>query len=237
MEEEVNNQNQKIEVEKPTQKGVFINSKWIKLGGLLVLILILLGGAYYLGTQKTTNTQPSNTPTPTISQVLEEKSETPTQEPTKAVESKSFTSPKFSELGFSGYSLTFPADWTLKEERDNSVPVSTVTLTKQGYTLKIFQAATGGAQCIYEGDMPEGPASDYRTNKYSDLITGFATLRQTENPSSGKMAYSYCQKNTSDGSFGQPTSVGHMNLTTGVAVLDPKIVSEFEGIIKSIKTL
>src|SRR3989344_4278267 len=237
MEQEIQGQNQNIEFEKPTQKGVFINSKWIKLGILIALILVLVGGAYYFGTQKTTNTQPSDTPTPTVSQALEESFDSPTQEPTKAVQTKSFTSAKFSELGFSGYSLIYPADWTLKEERDNSVPVSTVTLTKQGYALKIFQAATGGAQCIYEGDMPESPASDYRTNKYKDLITGFATLRQTESPSNGKMAYSYCQKNTSDGSFGQPTTVGHMNLTTGVAVPDPKIVSEFEEIIKSIKTL
>ena len=237
MENQIPNQETKIQEPEEVKKQKFLSSGWVKIGGTLLLVLLLVGGAYYFGTQKNTNIQPSDTPTPTVSQVLEEGSGTPTQEPTKAVQTKSFTSAKFSGLGFNGYSLMYPPDWALSEDRDNSVPVSTVTLTKQGYTLKIFQAATGGAQCIYEGDMPESPASDYRTNKYKDLITGFATLRQTESPSNGKMAYSYCQKNTSDGSFGQPTTVGHMNLTTGVAVPDPKIVSEFEEIIKSIKTL
>ena len=164
---------------------------------------------------------------------LTQLTDTPT--PTTA-ETKTFTSAKFDTLSFKGYSLSYPEDWTLSEERDATVPISTVTLTKSGYTLKIFQAATGGAQCIYEGAMPEGPASDYRNAKYTDLES-FASLRQTESPANGKMAYSYCQKNTTDSSYGQPTSVGHMSVTTGVAAADPVILSEIEEIVKSIETL
>lgn len=150
---------------------------------------------------------------------------------------KTFTSAKLKDLSFSGYSLGYPSDWTLYEQRDEGTPISTITLTKNGYTLKIFQAATGGAGCIYTGAMPEGPASDYRNNKYKDLVAGFATLRQTESPSGGKMSYVYCQESSSDNSFGQPTSVGHMSATTGAANPDPQIISEIEEIVKSIKTL
>lgn len=150
---------------------------------------------------------------------------------------ESFTSAKFPDLSFKEYTLMYPSDWTLSEKRDESTSISTVTLTKDGYSLKIFQAATGGAGCIYEGQMPEGPASDYRNNEYKDLETSFATLRQTESPSGGKMSYVYCQESSSDNSFGQPTSVGHMSATTQAASPDSEIIGELEEIVKSIKTL
>ena len=211
-----------------------LKSKWpLLVIGLLVLIILPLGGYFLMN--ENSKTQPAPSPTPTTSPTVEPSTTLAPSAIPAAL--KSFTSPKFSELGFKGYSLNYPTDWTLSEERDNSVPISTVTITKQGYSLKIFQAATGGAGCVYEGDMPEGPASDYRNNIYKDLVTGFGTLRQTEAPSNSKMAYSYCQKSTSDGSYGQPTSVGHMNATTSVASPDLNIITELEEIVKSIKTL
>lgn len=206
---------------------------------VLLLILIVPLGGYFLMNEAS---KAKPTPTPALSPTMETKeNSTPTSSisPTsKALNvDKSFTSAKFTSLSFSGYTLKYPSDWTLSEERDNSVPISTVTITKNGYTLKIFQAATGGAQCIYDGSMPEGPASDYRTSKFTEITAGFGTLRQTESPKDGKMAYAYCQKSTSDNSFGQPTNVGHMSVTTNAVTADPEIIKQIEAIVTSIQAI
>ncbi len=204
---------------------------------VLLLIILTAVGIFYWKNMMT-----KNEPVPAQEQTQEVIEETPTIEPTEATSSsklnQTFTSEKLSQLSFVGYSLMHPADWNLSEQRDEAVtPISTVTLTKNGYVLKIYQAATGGAMCIYEGDLPEGPASDYRNNEYTDLVTSFATLRQTEVPSNGKMSYSYCQKSSTEDSYGAPTSIGHISVTTGVVNSDPEIMNEIEEIVKSIKTL
>lgn len=204
---------------------------------VLLLVILVAGGVFFWK-----NMMGANEPAPVTEETQEVIEETITPEPTSASSSskldQTFTSEKLSQLSFMGYSLMHPADWTLSEQRDEAVtPISTVTLTKNGYVLKIYQAATGGAMCIYEGDLPEGPASDYRNNEYTDIVTSFATLRQTETPSGGKMSYSYCQKSSTEDSYGAPTSIGHMSVTTGVANSDPEIISEIEEIVKSIKTL
>lgn len=230
-------QTETVQITQPQAKKNGIKDKLPLLIVLILLILLVPLGGYFLFNEVS---KAKITPTPSVSPEPSVETETsPTKYPSPTSTSinldKSFTSAKFSDLSFSGYKLMYPSDWTLSEERDGSVPISTVTLTKQGYTLKIFQAATGGAMCIYEGDMPEGPASDYRTNKFTDLTTGFGTLRQTESSNNGKVGYAYCQKNTSDSSFSQPTSVGHMSVTTGVAAPDPKILEEIEAIVESIE--
>lgn len=222
---------------KTTPKPSTIKSKWPFL--IIAVLLVLLGafGAYFVMNQRSqSKIAASPSPTANSEQQIELASESPS--PTsKSIElTNSFSSAKFNDLSFLGYSLKYPSDWTLKEERDESVPISTVTLTKGTYSLKIFQAATGGTQCVYEGDIPEGPASDYRTSKWTEL-SSFASLRETESPANGKMAYAYCQKNKEDNSYGQPTSVGHISLTTGVPSPDEEIISEAEAIVKSIKTL
>lgn len=211
-------------------------SKMSKLPWLIILILLfligILSGYLAINFNKQNQKQTTTTPTPTTSEQQTENSPTPK---ITSVEAKSFTSEKLKDLSFKGYSLSYPADWSLSEKREESVSISTVTLTKDGYTLKIYQAPTGGAACIYEGDLPEGPASDYRNDEYTEIITGFGTLRQTESPSNGKMAYAYCQKNQNENSYGQPTSVGHMSVSTQVANPDPEIISEIEKIVESIK--
>lgn len=203
---------------------------------LLLILLVPLGGYFLVNEASKAKVVPTPTQTPSAEATTAPTSSvSPTS--TSIQLDKSFTSAKFSDLSFAGYKLSYPSSWSLSEQRDGSVPISTVTLSKNGYSLKIYQAATGGAMCIYEGSLPEGPASDYRTNKFTDLTTSFATLRQTESPSNGKMVFVYCQKSTNDGSFGQPTSVGHMSATTGVANPDPTIVAQIEAIVKSIETL
>lgn len=68
------------------EKTSILSSKWLKIGGLVLVILILLGGAYSLGTKKSTKTQTptevqsvptatptiaTSTPTPTSSQTAQ----------------------------------------------------------------------------------------------------------------------------------------------------------------------
>lgn len=205
---------------------------------LLLILIVPLGGYFLMNEVNKAKVSPTPTEAPTM-EAKETAVSTPAVSPTsKAINlDKSFTSQKFTSLSFSGYSLKYPSDWTLSEERNNALPGSTVTITKQNYVLKIFQAATGGAMCIYDGGMPEGPASDFRTSKFTEINAGFGTVRQTELPKDGRMAYTYCQKSTTDNSYGQPTNVGHMSVTTNSATADPSILKEIEAIITSIQAI
>lgn len=221
----------------PEHKTSGVKSKlpWI----LVALLLVLVGffGGFFILSQSQKDQGQAPSPVPSASNDQTQTIASPTTAPTSSTKLESFTSAKLTDLSFKGYTLMYPSDWSLSEKKDESLSLSTVTLTKNGYTLKIYQAATGGAGCVYEGDMPEGPASDYRNNKYKDLKTGFATLRQTESLNNGKISYNYCQKSETGDSYGQPTSVGHMSISTQVANPDTVIVDEFEKIIESIKTL
>lgn len=74
-------------VTKP-QKSTFLSSKWLKIGIGAIIVLALLGGAYFLGTKKLT-TQPASTvttsPTPTSTQNIVPS--TPTSTPSQVKQS------------------------------------------------------------------------------------------------------------------------------------------------------
>lgn len=215
--------------------------KFFSIFGKFVLVVALLGGIAY-GAYSLGRTTAPNAPGAASTAI------TPTIEPTTdpgLMPEKAPTGPKSttvsagvgpeSGLSFSKYLLIVPAGWTPNHVTTNEGTwVDTLTLTKGTTTLKIFQAATGGAMCLYTGDADfEGPSSRY--DSYVDITTadGITLRRGTTNSNNGvTKGYTMCQKGTE--SFGQPTGYGHMSLTTSLTP-DPAILAEVDAMIASLK--
>ena len=202
-----------------------------------------MGGAAYGGIYVYKNRQksvlpspiPSNSPVlPPTNQVVNPASPSP-QPQLKIVTAGLGTD---SGLAFNKYQLELPQGWTDDHQYENTgTPVDTLNLANGAYKIKIFQAATGGALCLYPGDPDfEGPSS--RFDNFINLSTkdGVSLKRSGTNAYSGSSrGFTVCQK-SSDGSYQQPTGFGHMSLTTPI-VPDPTKLEEIDQIISSLKKI
>jgi hypothetical protein len=212
---------------------------------VIFLSAIAAGGYYFgksgkisLGTNSekpgaATTTNP--TPEPTLT----------TEEPVAASPTSTMATPKTktvsagldaeSGLSFTKYTAETPDGWAANHQFDVSVPTDTLTLTKGAYQIKIYQAASGGSQCVYAGEpTPDHPfVSPY--DAHADISSSVGVFRRSSNggPVAGKMTYTICQKSEA-GTYGSPTSFGHISVTAPAAI-DAVIMKEVDGIIASLK--
>lgn len=217
------------------------------LGKIFLVVLVLgsvgLGGAYLnqigilntniLNSQSPTPQPRNNTETAANNSYKIESLTTPAP----VLEFKTIEAglDKSSGLSFTKYSVQIPTDWIYNHEYENpGVPTDTLTLTKGEYSIKIFQAATGGAVCLYPGDPGfEGPNSKY------DVFVNLTTKDGTNLRRSGTNAYqgntrgfTVCQKD-SEGGYQQPSGYGHIQITTPVNISNP-VIEEVDNILKSL---
>ncbi len=205
----------------------------------LFFLAIVGGGGFYLGMQyeamQKSQKQSSNAQmTPTVGPSINPTISSVTVSPTTASK-KTLTAGVASGLSFSLYTIEFSSDWVVSHEhQDTEVPLDRLTLTRSGYELSIYQAATGGAMCLYPGDkQPEGPSSQFIS--YIEFTgAGGETYRRSElsDLSSGKKAHTICQK--SQDTFGQPTSYGHISYKVPIN-FTPSILNEMDSIVASLK--
>lgn len=224
--------------------------KFFAILGKIILILLVLGAlvgvGYYLG--KGYLLKPQITPTPTVQPTGQMAIETPTQSltstslsptlaPTTKLKKKITAGlPPSSGLSYSMYQLEFPDDWIDNYVQDKSVPTDTLILTKGSNQIKIYQAATGGALCLYPGDpTPEGPSASYTTFVEITTAGGKVFRRSGSTPSGSKMGFTICQKSPS-GDYQQPTPFGHISLTLPTTY-DPSVLQEMDEIIASMKAI
>ncbi len=194
---------------------------------ILILVLAIAGGAYYLGTKSNTNKaeiMTSVSPTPFVTA----ETASPTSQVTKTVEAGGV-------LVFNKYSLQLPDGWTSQREQGESM--DRLILSKLGYNLVIYQFAGGGGGCLYPGDEDVPMAQTFTTFVEINNPNGYIFRRgQTNNNSD---SYTYCQKNTTDGSFGSPTSFGGISLTKeqGIPEKNAVIFPEADKIVSSLTKL
>lgn len=137
---------------------------------------------------------------------------------------------KSAGLSFDLYSITTPDSWTSKKESQTAMDEK-LTLTKNGYEISIFQAATGGALCLYPGDAPfEGPSSTYEV--FTNLVTKDARNLRRSGDKNG-LAFTVCQKSP-DGSYQQPTTYGHTSVKVP-ANWTQEMMTEIDSILSSLK--
>lgn len=193
---------------------------------ILILVLAIAGGAYYLGTKSNTNKtemMTSVSPTPFVTA----ENPSPTSQAAKVVEAGGV-------LVFSKYSLELPDGWTSQREQGENM--DKLTLSKLGYNLVLYQFAGGGGGCLYPGDEDLPMAQTFSSFVEVTNTNGFI-FRRGQN-GSGPNSYTYCQKNNTDGSFGSPTSFGGISLTTpGTPDKNAIVFPEADSIVASLKKL
>lgn len=138
-------------------------------------------------------------------------------------------------LVFKAYSIGVPSDWQYTKEGTPSgdISVDKLTLIKDGYKITIYEAATGGAPCLYPGDIDvEGPSSRFTSFVAITTQTGDMLRRGTSDNGTG---FTICEKQGTNG-YGQPTSFGHISITTPAS---PTIsmIAEIDSILSSLKKI
>ncbi len=202
-----------------------------------MLVLLILGSLTYAGFYFGKQTK-------TTEEIVKSEEEISTQQVTPTLSPKPSTLvtvvaglPKSAGLSFDQYSVTTPDGWTSKKESQTAHDEKLI-LEKDGYSVSIFQAATGGALCLYPGDADfEGPSSKFE--KFVNLITkDNRNLRRSQNtPSENTIgtAFTVCQK-SADGSYQQPTSYGHISIKLPSA-WDDEGLKVVDSIISSLKKI
>lgn len=223
--------------------------KFFSYFGKFALVVVIIGGiagaGYYVGRNGTIALP--NGPAPEAASTVNPQPEAPTPTtdiglmPEKKPENIRSTiiaglGPD-SGLSFTKYQISAPNGWTPNHTTLNEGTwVDTLTMAKGTYELKIFQAATGGALCLYPGDPDfEGPSSRY--DLFVSLTTkdGIMMRRGTTNAVNGnKRGFTVCQKSTD--SYGQPTVFGHMSYTTPI-VVDEATLAEMDEMVKSLQKI
>lgn len=116
-------------------------------------------------------------------------------------------------LVFNTYTLDVPNDWKYTKEAAPSGDVASdkLVLTKGAYTISIYQAATGGAPCLYPGDADvEGPSS--RFTSFTELTTQTGDILRRSVAQGSSSGFTVCEKQV--GGYGQPTAFGHIAISS-----------------------
>lgn len=138
-------------------------------------------------------------------------------------------------LVFTAYTIDVPNDWQYKKEGAPSgdIEIDKLILTKGAYKITLYQAATGGAPCLYPGDADvEGPSSRFTSYTEITTATGNKLRRGT---AEGSTNFTVCEKQT--GGYGEPTSFGHISIGVPAGGATPAMISEIDSILSSLKKI
>lgn len=138
-------------------------------------------------------------------------------------------------LGFKAYSIDVPTDWTYLKEAapTGDISVDKLILTKDGYRITIFEAATGGAACLYQGDPDqEGPSSRFST--FVNITTATGDKLRRGKVDGGASGFAVCELQS--GGYGQPTSFGHISVSTP-PVPTQAVLDQIDTILSSLKKI
>lgn len=204
----------------------------VKIFLFLILAVGLLFGGFYLGTQAN-SIAPTPSPTPEPTKAA---SAAPTETRISPTPASQNTKPVKAGLAgdatvFEPYIIDVPEGWTDARETTVAAGIDKLTLTKNGYSVTIYQAPMGGGGCIYEEDAANEFSQLY-TN-YADINGKSAQYRRSWTESEGKsLTYAVCQK-IEDGSYSVMSTFG------AITVVSPNpanaaMLTEIDGIIASL---
>lgn len=216
-----------------------MGSKFFEIFGKVVLVLVLLGGvaggAYYYGSTQSATLKTED------KLVLKNDANGGTS-PTESNSTMPTTAPVAKVLVDAGsvehakYTASVPEDWTVTKDPSNSNDMDKLTLTKDGYTIVIYQANMGGSMYSFSDAKVDGPFAQQYSGTYSDF-TGVSgeKFRRIDSSSQNKPG----EKNYGVLVFGSdayqtPTVFGGISYTTP---LNPSadMLDEMDSIISSLK--
>lgn len=209
-----------------------------KLTIILIIVGVLLGGGYYLGTGKlpfpmspapgaVTTTAPTGQSSPGGALPLT----TPvlTNTPAASPSSQTVSVDRVSGTSFGSFTISVPTTWTVKKEITAGASAR-VTISRGNYSMGIYQAATGGAQCVYPGEAQAEMSTAFGPFVTLHDASGNEFRRAT--PAGSASGFTVCQK--SNGLFGLPTNYGHVTYGTPVSP-DPGVLQEMDAIFATLK--
>jgi len=141
--------------------------KFFSLFGKFMLVVLVIGalagGGYYLG-----NSGKVKIGTPAPAQIAVSTTAItpqPTLIPINKITTVTAGVGAESGLSFTKYTIDVPQAWIPNHTYTNEgTAIDTLTITSGAYEIKIYQAATGGAMCLYPGDPDfAGPSSKFNT--------------------------------------------------------------------------
>lgn len=209
---------------RPTKKNRGFFSLLGKIFLAIIVIAGLLFGGYYLGKNSRTSqtySVPSLTQTPT--------SPTPQSSPTSTVKK---TKTVKAGMSTSQYEIEIPDGWTDVRENTQAGVIDKLTLSKNGHTLTIYQAAMGGGGCLYPGDSPTEMSQNF--TDFSEIKGTTETFRRSWNLDTAQtISYTICKKG-SDGSYGTFSSFGVISAVSPNPA-NASILNEIDSMIASLK--
>lgn len=213
------------------------SSKLVLILSGIIILLIGLGLGYFLTMRSSDSpSQATKTPTTSVSDTKAPIVVTPT--PTTSPEANwlTYTGTKLGSVSLSPYSIKYPATWTPKSTKTEIT--DSYTLTSGEYQISIYQAPMGGGMCIFEGEVPEGPATDLRTTTFVPIETTEGVMLRRYLSTSAKpagTAMDFC--GSSDGTtWGSPTQFGGITYKIPVATTQEKLL-EMDSIIKTLREI
>ena len=199
---------------------------WFNIWKLLTLVLltiIVLGGAYYLGLKKN-----SNAPTPQASVAP---SQTPQSSATASATPISSPKPTSTTVSagvktdaFIPYTIQIPNGWTNQHTYESTV--DKLVITKGGYSLTIVEGGVGGGICTYPGEAPQ-----QMSQTFTSFVGITGTQSQLRRGTSDSINYTVCEQKASG--FGFPTQFGYITYITQ-SNPDSSILAEMDGMVASI---
>lgn len=206
-------------------------------GKVMLVVLVLSSmayGGYYFGKQVKLTEKPEALSTEDQESIVDT-SYIPTTAPVSSPLPQTTVVAGVSKsagLSFDAYSVMYPNNWTSKKESQSALDEKLI-ITNGDYSITIFQAATGGALCLYPGDAEfEGPSSKFEV--FTTLTTkDNRTLRRSGDKNG--TTFTICQKSV-DNSYQQPTNYGHISVKLA-ADFTPEILTEVDLIISSLKKI
>jgi hypothetical protein len=199
--------------------------------GKITLFAILAGallfGAYFY--VKNAKKSESSLSAPAQSAINSHTTPTVSFTPTDLPSKKRLLAGPANGTSFKSYNVEIPAGWT--DSHEITTVSDKLILTKDDSSITIYQAAVGGGGCIYKGDPPAQMAQQF--SNYVNIIGKSASFRRSWNDDPGtKTAYTVCQKNTTDNSYGSPTEFGAINISAHSS--DTITLAEIDSILASL---
>ena len=138
-------------------------------------------------------------------------------------------------LVFHAYTIDVPTDWIYAKEAapTGDIAIDKLILTKAGYKITLYQAATGGAPCLYPGDPDqEGPSS--RFVSFVNITTATGDKLRRGVVESGGTGFTVCELQS--GGYGEPTSFGHISIVTP-AIPTQVDIDQIDSILSSLRKI
>lgn len=204
-----------------------------KIAIALIIIVLLVGGGIVLGrslNKPQTNNSAATVDniSPTVSPATGNQT-TPTPRPT-TVDLVTFKGGLGTDTtSFKPYFFQASKDWI--QENETTEVTNKITITKDDYSISVYQAPMGGAMCIYPGDE-EGDFKQMYTRYKEFTGKNGEVYRRSWDEKGQKTTYTFCQK-SSEGTFGTFTTYGAVTATSPNPP-DENILEEIDTIISTL---